>query len=99
MKLLATIIATALLAVPAAASGAATHHRHKPKPPTVKTVLRDCTRDGKLNKRYTLTLLKRTKRHIPADVAQYSDCKRVIAKAIKKAERKHHRTHHRGRRS
>jgi head-tail adaptor len=53
-------------------------------------VLRDCVRDGKLNKRYTLTLLKRTKRHIPADVAEYSDCKRVIAKAIKKAQRKHH---------
>jgi hypothetical protein len=92
-RLLAALL-TAAVAAPAASAPAATHgNRHRP--PTVKTVIRDCARHGKLTRRYSLTLLKRAKRHLPTDVRQYSNCSRVISRAIKKEQRRHHHKHHR----
>jgi hypothetical protein len=96
--LLVALLALAVaVAVPAAGAPAATH-RHKP--PTVKTVIRDCAKDGRLNRRYPLALLKRAKRHLPRDVRDYSACPRALSRAIKQAQRRqraHHRHHHHGR--
>ena len=89
--LLAALLAAAV-AVPAASAPAATH-RHKP--PTVKTVIRDCAADGKLKRRYSLTLLKRARRHLPTDVRDYTNCSRVISRAIKREQRRHHHKAHR----
>jgi hypothetical protein len=82
MKLLAALLAAALIAPAGAAAS------KKPHKPTVKTVIRDCARDGKLSKRYSLTLLRRTRRHLPADVAEYSTCPHVIYRAIKKEKKR-----------
>jgi hypothetical protein len=89
-RFLPAVLALAL-AAPVASAPAATH-RHAP--PTVKTVLRDCKAHGKLTKRYSLALLKRAKRQMPADVRNYSNCSQVLSKAIKKEQRRQRNRHH-----
>jgi hypothetical protein len=65
------IAALALLAVPAPAFASANE------------VIRDCVRDGKLDGHYSNAELRKAKNHLPSDVDEYSDCRDVIASAIK----------------
>jgi len=46
-------------------------------------VLRDCIRDGKLDRKYSNAELRKAKDNLPADSDEYSDCSDVIASAIK----------------
>jgi hypothetical protein len=46
-------------------------------------VIRDCVKDGKLDGHYSNAELRRAKNHLPSDVDEYSDCRDVIASAIK----------------
>jgi hypothetical protein len=46
-------------------------------------VLRDCIRDGKLDRTYSNAELRKAKDNLPADSDEYSDCGDVIASAIK----------------
>jgi hypothetical protein len=64
------VLLTALLLVPASAalaSGAA--------------VIRDCTDDGRLNKRYTQRELRDALSSIPSDVDEYTNCRDTIRRA------------------
>jgi hypothetical protein len=63
--------ALALLALPAPAFASADE------------VIRDCARDGRLDKKYSNAELRRAKDNLPADLDEYSDCRDVIAAAIK----------------
>jgi hypothetical protein len=45
-------------------------------------VIRDCALDGKLNHHYSNADLRRARDHLPSDLAEYSDCRDVIASAI-----------------
>jgi hypothetical protein len=46
-------------------------------------VLRDCIRDGKLDRKYSNEELRKAKDNLPADSDEYSDCGEVISSAIK----------------
>jgi hypothetical protein len=46
-------------------------------------VIRDCARDGRLSKSYSNSELRRARNNLPADLDEYSDCRDVIAAAIK----------------
>jgi len=46
-------------------------------------VVRDCARDGKLDHDYSNAELRRARNNLPADLDEYSDCRDVIASAIK----------------
>jgi hypothetical protein len=46
-------------------------------------VITDCVRDGKLDRHYSNSELRRAKNNLPADLDEYSDCRDVIAAAIK----------------
>jgi hypothetical protein len=46
-------------------------------------VIRDCARDGRLDREYSNAELRRARDNLPADVDEYSDCRDVIASAIK----------------
>jgi hypothetical protein len=46
-------------------------------------VLRDCIRDGKLDRKYSNEELRKAKDTLPADSDEYSDCSDVISSAIK----------------
>jgi hypothetical protein len=46
-------------------------------------VIRDCARDGKLDQKYSNSELRRARNNLPADLDEYSDCRDVIAAAIK----------------
>jgi hypothetical protein len=65
------VAALAVLALPAPAFASANQ------------VIRDCVRDGRLNGHYSNAELRRAKNHLPSDVDEYSDCRDVIASAIK----------------
>ncbi len=65
------LAALALLALPAAASASA------------DAVIKDCARDGRLDKEYSNAELRRARNNLPADLDEYSDCRDVIASAIK----------------
>ena len=60
----------AVLAVPTSASA------------SPNQVLRDCIRDGKLDRNYSNEELRKAKDNLPADSDEYSDCSDVIASAI-----------------
>jgi hypothetical protein len=66
-----TLGALVLLALPASAAASADQ------------VIRDCARDGKLDRKYSNAELRRAKDNLPADLDEYSDCRDVIASAIK----------------
>jgi hypothetical protein len=68
---LLTIGALALLALPANAMASADQ------------VIRDCARDGKLDRNYSNSELRRARNNLPSDLDEYSDCRDVIASAIK----------------
>jgi hypothetical protein len=46
-------------------------------------VLRDCIYDGKLDHHYSNAELRRARDHMPSDADEYSDCRDIIAAAIK----------------
>jgi hypothetical protein len=46
-------------------------------------VIRDCARDGRLDQKYSNSELRRARNNLPADLDEYSDCRDVIAAAIK----------------
>lgn len=46
-------------------------------------VVRDCVYDGKLDHHYSNSELRRARDHLPSDADEYSDCRDVIAAAIK----------------
>lgn len=46
-------------------------------------VIRDCVQDGKLDHHYSNAELRHARNNLPADVDEYSDCRDVIAAAIK----------------
>jgi len=60
-----------MLALPAPASASADQ------------VVRDCVYDGKLDHHYSNSELRRARDHLPSDADEYSDCRDVIAAAIK----------------
>ena len=68
---LLTIGALALLALPANAFASADQ------------VIRDCARDGKLDQSYSNSELRKARSNLPSDLDEYSDCRDVIASAIK----------------
>jgi hypothetical protein len=49
-------------------------------------IWRDCARDDDLDRDYSLRALRRALRHLPDDLRDYSDCERVIERAIRRAE-------------
>jgi hypothetical protein len=65
------ITVLALLALPASASASADQ------------VVSDCVYDGKLDHHYSNAELRRARDHLPSDADEYSDCRDVIAAAIK----------------
>jgi hypothetical protein len=46
-------------------------------------VINDCARDGKLDHKYSNAELRKARNNLPADLDEYSDCRDVIAAAIK----------------
>jgi hypothetical protein len=46
-------------------------------------VINDCARDGKLDRKYSNSELRRARNNLPADLDEYSDCRDGIAGAIK----------------
>jgi hypothetical protein len=46
-------------------------------------VIRDCVLDGKLDKEYSNSELRKARNNLPTDLDEYSDCRDVIAAAIK----------------
>jgi hypothetical protein len=46
-------------------------------------VVRDCVYDGKLDHQYSNSELRKARDHLPSDADEYSDCRDVIAAAIK----------------
>jgi hypothetical protein len=46
-------------------------------------VISDCARDGRLDHHYSNAELRRARNHLPSDLDEYSDCRDVIASAIK----------------
>jgi hypothetical protein len=63
--------ALAALALPASASASANQ------------VISDCAKDGKLDRNYSNKDLRQARDTLPADLDEYSDCRDVIAAAIK----------------
>lgn len=45
-------------------------------------VIRDCSRDGKLDQSYTRAELRGALSNLPADLREYSDCSEIIAAAV-----------------
>ena len=68
---LVVLITLALVVVPA------------PAVASVEQVLRDCIRDGKLDRNYSNAELRKARDNLPSDSDEYSDCSEVIAAAIK----------------
>ena len=50
---------------------------------SAQQVLRDCIRDGKLDRTYSNAELRKARDNLPSDSDEYSDCSEVIAAAIK----------------
>jgi hypothetical protein len=63
--------ALALLALPAPAFASADQ------------VVRDCSFDDDLDRKYSNDELRKARDNLPSDIAEYSDCREVIAAAIK----------------
>ena len=79
------LLATAALALaPATGLARKSSHLRPAGPDKVRSVLRDCTSDGELDRRFPLTTLRRTLRHVPTDIAEYTDCEQVIRRDIKR---------------
>ena len=51
----------------------------------VRKIIRDCSRDDDLDRRYSLKALRRALRVLPDDVRYYTGCERAIRRAIRRA--------------
>src|SRR5687768_5582527 len=71
----------ACLLVPGTAT-AADPHKDRGE---VRKIIRDCARDDDLDRRYSLKALRRALRVLPDDIRNYTDCERVIRRAIRRA--------------
>ncbi|HVG76077.1 MAG TPA: hypothetical protein VM824_11905 [Thermoleophilaceae bacterium] len=71
--LLLVTCALAVLVLPAPA----------PAHASANQVLRDCIYDGKLDHHYSNAELRQARDHMPSDADEYSDCRDIIAAAIK----------------
>jgi hypothetical protein len=69
---LVVLVALALVVVPAPAAMA-----------SPEQVLRDCIRDGRLDRTYSNSDLRKARDNLPSDSDEYSDCGEIIAAAIK----------------
>jgi hypothetical protein len=67
---LALAVALCALVLPAVASA------------SPNQVIRDCQRDGDLDRKYSNEDLRKAEDNLPADVREYSDCGEVIASAV-----------------
>jgi hypothetical protein len=45
-------------------------------------VIRDCAKDGRLDRKYSNAELKQARENLPSDIDEYSDCREVINGAI-----------------
>ncbi len=83
-RILIALAASAVLALVPQTATAAKHSRPAGKD-RVQAVYRDCgsARTGKLRHRFKLTTLRRARRHMPADLAAYTDCDATIRREIK----------------
>jgi hypothetical protein len=66
-------VLAALVALAAPATAAASPNQ----------VIKDCAEDGALNGSYTNRELRKAKNNLPTDIDEYSDCREIIAGAIK----------------
>jgi hypothetical protein len=67
---LGLVMALCALALPALASA------------SPGAVIRDCAEDGRLDRKYSNSDLRKAENKLPADLDEYSDCREVIAGAI-----------------
>jgi hypothetical protein len=59
----------------------------------VRQIFRDCARDDDLDRRYSLQALRLALRFLPDDLRDYTDCERVIRRAIRRAKDHDHGGH------
>jgi hypothetical protein len=52
------------------------------KAATTNQIIRDCADDGVLEGHYTAAQMRKALKHLPTDVAEYSDCNDVLQRAI-----------------
>ena len=78
----AALVAAALVLLPANALAAHHRHHHKPLPPGVQQVLKDCANHNRLQGHYTVALLDQTLRDMPTYEQEYSTCGEEIHYAI-----------------
>lgn len=64
------VIAVLLLGLPAAARASGSD------------VIRDCSQDGQLNKKYSQKELQDALKNLPSDINEYTDCRQVILNAM-----------------
>jgi hypothetical protein len=69
-----------LLSAPAPAAAA-------PGDREVRRIIRDCSRDDDLDRRYSVKALRRALRRLPSDVRNYTGCPRAIRRAIRRQVR------------
>ena len=69
VRLLGLLVATALLASPGVAQA------------SPQQVIRDCAKDGKLDRHYSLSDLKKAEKKLPTDIDEYTNCRDVINQA------------------
>jgi hypothetical protein len=66
------------------------------KAATTNQIIRDCADDGVLEGHYTAAQLRKAAHNLPTDVAEYSDCSDVLARAIAAAAATSHPHSHAG---
>jgi hypothetical protein len=55
---------------------------------STKTILRDCTDNGWIDRRYSVAALRKALRHIPTEVKEYSDCESHLRAEIRARTKK-----------
>jgi hypothetical protein len=53
-----------------------------------KTILRDCADNGWIDRRYSVSALRKALKHIPSDLEEYSDCGTHLRSEIKARTKK-----------
>jgi hypothetical protein len=69
-RILLVMVLTLLVAAPAAMAG------------TRSDIIRDCTRDGKLDGNYSPSEIRDARNNLPDDIDQYYDCRDVLSRAL-----------------
>ena len=55
---------------------------------STKTILRDCTDNGWIDRRYSVSALRKALKHIPAEIKEYSDCESHLRSEIRDRTKK-----------